>query len=89
MLVISAFGLLIWRGVRIALRAPNMFGMMLATGITALIAIQTFISMGVVTGLVPPTGVSLPFISSGRTSLIVFMASIGVLLNISRQSNAA
>ncbi len=88
MLVIIAFGILIWRGVRIALRAPNTFGMLLATGITALIAIQTFINIGVVTGCVPPTGVSLPFISAGRTSLIVFMASIGVLLNISRQRTA-
>jgi cell division protein FtsW len=89
MLVIAAFGILIWRGVRIALKAPNTFGMMLATGITALIAIQVFINIGVVTGCVPPTGVSLPFISAGRTSLIVFMASIGVLLNISKQSRAA
>jgi cell division protein FtsW len=89
MLVLVAFGILIWRGVRIALKAPNTFGMMLATGITALIAIQVFINIGVVTGCVPPTGVSLPFISSGRTSLIVFMASVGVLLNISKQSHTA
>jgi len=89
LLVLAAFGLLIWRGVRIALRAPNTFGMMLATGITALIAIQVSINIGVVTGLVPPTGVVLPFISYGRTSLIMFMGSIGVLLNISRQTRAA
>jgi cell division protein FtsW len=89
LLVLVVFGLLIWRGVRIALRAPNTFGMMLATGITALIAIQVFINIGVVTGLVPPTGVVLPFISAGRTSLIMFMGSIGVLLSISRQTRAA
>ncbi len=89
LLVLLAFGILIWRGVRIALRAPNMFGTMLATGITALIAIQVFINIGVVTGLVPPTGVVLPFISAGRTSLIMFMGCIGVLLNISKQSHAA
>lgn len=88
-LVLLAFGILIWRGVRIALKAPNMFGTMLATGITALIAIQVFINIGVVTGLVPATGVVLPFISAGRTSLIIFMASVGVLLNISKQSHAA
>jgi len=87
-LLLTAFGILIWRGVRIALRAPNMFGTMLATGITALIAIQVFINIAVVTGLVPPTGVVLPFISAGRTSLIIFMASVGVLLNISKQSHA-
>jgi cell division protein FtsW len=88
-LLLITFGLLIWRGVRIALRAPNMFGTMLATGITALIAIQVFINIGVVTGLVPPTGVVLPFISAGRTSLIIFMSCIGVLLNISKQTHAA
>lgn len=88
-LVLAAFGILIWRGVRIALRAPNMFGTMLATGMTALIAIQVFINIGVVTGLVPPTGVVLPFISAGRTSLIIFMGCIGVLLNISKQTHAA
>jgi|AGTN01.3.fsa_nt_gi cell division protein FtsW len=89
LLVLAAFGLLIWRGVRTALRAPDDFGMMLATGITALLAIQVFINIGVVTGCVPPTGVVLPFISAGNTSLITFMASIGVLLNISRQGNMA
>ena len=86
-LLIAAFGVLIWRGVRIALRAPNAFGTLLAAGITALIAIQVAINTGVVTGLVPPTGVALPLISYGRTQLIVFMAMIGILLNISRQSN--
>lgn len=88
LLALAAFGVLIWRGVRIALRAPNMFGTMLATGITALIAIQVFINIGVVTGLVPPTGVVLPFISAGRTSLIMFMGCVGVLQNIARQSHA-
>ena len=85
----AAFAVLIWRGVRTALRAPDTFGMMLATGITALIAIQVFINIGVVTGCLPPTGVALPFISAGRTQLIIFMASVGVLLNISRQSHTA
>jgi cell division protein FtsW len=85
-LLIAVFGLLIWRGIRIALRAPNDFGTMLATGITVLIAVQVFINVGVVVGLVPATGVALPFISAGRTSLIVFMAEIGILLNISRQA---
>lgn len=88
LLVLAAFAVLIWRGVRIALRAPNMFGTMLASGITALFAIQVVINVGVVTGLVPPTGVVLPFISAGRTSLLMFMGSIGVLLNISRQTRA-
>ena len=89
LLLIAAFAVLIWRGVRIALRAPNTFGMMLATGITALIAIQVFIHIGVATGCLPPTGVALPLVSAGNTQLIMFMASIGVLLNISRQSHTA
>ena len=89
MLVLIAFGILIWRGVRIALRAPDAFGMLLASGFTALVAIQVVINVGVVTGCVPPTGVVLPFISAGRTSLLIFMASVGVLLNISRQTRAA
>ncbi len=89
LLLLITFGVLIWRGVRIALRAPNMFGTMIATGITALIAIQVFINIGVVVGLVPPTGVVLPFISAGRTSLIMYMGCIGVLLNISKQTHAA
>ena len=88
-LLIAAFGLLIWRGIRIALRAPNAFGTLLATGITVLIAVQVFINIGVVVGLVPATGVALPFISAGRTSLIIFMAEIGILLNISKQSRSA
>jgi len=89
LVLLTVFGILIWRGVRIALRAPNAFGTMLATGVTALIAIQVFINVGVVTGLVPPTGVALPMISAGRTQLVTFMASIGILLNISRQREAA
>ena len=87
--VLAAFGVLIWRGVRTALHASDDAGMMLATGITALIAIQVFINVGVVTGFVPPTGVVLPFISAGNTSLLVFMASMGVLLNVSKQGNMA
>jgi cell division protein FtsW len=58
--------------------------MMLATGITALIGVQFLINLLVVTSTMPPTGVPLPFISAGNTSLIVFMAAVGVLLNVSR-----
>ncbi len=73
LLVLAAFGIIIWRGVRAALKAPDDFGMLLATGITALIAIQVFINIGVAIGFVPPTGVVLPFISAGNTSLLMFM----------------
>jgi len=81
------FFALIFRGVRTAFRAPNVFGMLLATGITMTIAIQVMLNIAVVTKSMPPTGVLLPFISAGSTALITFMAEIGILLNISHQGN--
>ncbi|MBE5817144.1 MAG: putative lipid II flippase FtsW [Clostridiales bacterium] len=78
-----AYVILIWRGIRVAVHAPDSFSCLLATGIVATIAIQVIINIAVVTGAVPPTGLPLPFISYGGTSLIIFMASAGILLNIS------
>ena len=74
------------RGIKIAINISDMFGSLLAIGITSQLAIQVILNIGVVTSSIPPTGVSLPFISSGGTSLIMFMAEVGVLLNISRYS---
>ncbi len=82
--VIILIGILVSRGVRIAVKARDPFGRYLATGITALIAIQSLINLAVVTGLIPTTGIPLPFISYGGTSLMIYMASIGILLNISK-----
>lgn len=79
--------LIIYRGITIALRAEDMFGSFLATGITALIAIQSIIHIAVVTSSIPTTGITLPFVSFGGTSLVVYMISIGILLNISRHTN--
>ncbi|MGI5877184.1 MAG: FtsW/RodA/SpoVE family cell cycle protein [Christensenellales bacterium] len=79
------FMALIWRGTLTAMYAPDTFGLLMAAGITALIAIQVIINVAVVTSSMPPTGVPLPFISAGNTSLIIFMSEIGVLLNISSQ----
>ena len=73
-----------WRGYRTALRAPDLYGAMLAVGLTSMIVLQAFINMGVVTGSMPVTGITLPFISAGGSSLLVTMAAIGVLLNVSR-----
>lgn len=87
--LLALFALLIWRGVRVAIRAPDMFGSILASGIMAIIAIQVLMNVAVVTGTIPPTGVSLPFISHGSSSLVIFMSSIGVLLNISKQCSTA
>lgn len=80
------FGILIYRGIKIAAKAPDLFATMLATGITTVIALQVIFNVAVVTASMPATGVSLPFISYGSTSLVIFMAMIGILLNISRQS---
>lgn len=87
-LIIVLFLILIWRGIRIALTAPDLFGCLLATGITAVIGIQTAINIAVVTSSMPATGLPLPFISAGGSSLAFFMASIGVLLNISKYCKA-
>ncbi len=84
--VLILFSLLLWRGVRVALGAPDLYGSLLATGIIAMIAIQVMINIGVVTGLMPVTGITLPFLSYGGSSLTLMLMAIGVLLNISRYS---
>ena len=83
-LVILLFAVLIWRGIRIAMNAKDSYGMLVATGITAVIAFQSIINIGVVTNTIPNTGQPLPFISYGGTSLLFLMAMVGMLLNISR-----
>jgi cell division protein FtsW len=80
--VFLAFALL---GIRIALHARDRFGMLLATGITTWILIQAFINVGACVGVLPITGVPLPFVSAGGSSLVVTMAASGILLNIARQ----
>ena len=72
--------------IKVAIRAKNRFGCLLVVGITAIIAVQTLLNVAVVTGSIPPTGLPLPFISAGSTSLLVFMSAIGVVLNVDRQS---
>ena len=77
----------ILRGVRIAANVNDKFGCYLAGGISAVIAVQSLINFAVVTGSIPPTGLPLPFVSYGGTSLVVFMSAIGILLNLSSQAN--
>lgn len=84
--VLLLFSLLLWRGIRIALGAPDLYGTFLAVGIVAMIAIQVMINVGVVTGLMPVTGITLPFLSYGGSSLTLMLMAVGVLLNISRHS---
>lgn len=82
--LLAAYLFVIYRGVRIAMRCRDRFGSLTAAGITAILAIQTIVNVAVVTGSIPATGQTLPFVSSGGTSMIVFMAAMGILLNISR-----
>ncbi|NLJ79480.1 MAG: putative lipid II flippase FtsW [Firmicutes bacterium] len=84
-LVIVLFFIIAWRGLRIAMRAPDLYGTMLAIGITSVIAFQALLNIGVVTGSLPVTGIPLPFISHGGSSLLMSLISVGVLLNISKQ----
>lgn len=82
--VIILFAVFIWRGILIAMRSPDMFGSLVAIGITALVAIQVIINIAVVTSSMPATGMPLPFFSYGGTALFILLCEMGVLLNISR-----
>ena len=81
---IGLFGFFLWRGFAIAYRAPDLFGRLLAAGITMGITVQAFINMAAISGLLPLTGIPLPFVSYGGTSLVVTLTQIGVLLNIAK-----
>jgi cell division protein FtsW len=72
---------------RIALNAPDRYGCLLAAGLTALISVQAFINIGVVVGVLPTTGLPLPFFSAGGTSISMLMAAVGIILNVSRGQN--
>ena len=82
--VIILFMLLIWRGVHIALNVQDDFASLTAIGISTIIGLQTFVNIGVVTGILPTKGITLPFISYGGSSLLMSLIHVGVLLNISR-----
>ena len=89
LLIISLFAALILRGYWIALQAPDRFSTVLAAGLITLIAVQTVLNLGVVTNLLPSTGIALPFFSYGGTALAVNLAQMGILLSISRGRYAA
>ncbi|GAA5344720.1 stage V sporulation protein E [Planifilum fimeticola] len=82
--VILLFAVLVWRGLRVAIAAPDRFSALLAVGVSAMIAIQAIINIGVVTGAFPITGITLPFLSYGGSSLILTLTGAGILLNLSR-----
>lgn len=82
--VVILFLLLLWRGFQTAFKAPDTFGSFLAAGLTIMLALQACLNMGVVTGMLPVTGITLPLLSYGGSSLIFTLAGLGILLNISR-----
>src|SRR6476469_3381617 len=87
LVVLVLFGIFLWRGVRTALHTQDMFGRLLAVGITSMVVVQAFINMSVVLGIMPTKGIPLPFVSYGGSSLFVTLACVGVLLNVSKQTD--
>ena len=86
-LLLMAYCYFIWRGIRIALNAPDQFSMLLASGIVCMVAIQVILNIAVVMASMPPTGINLPFISYGGNGLLIFMFCAGIMLNISRYAS--
>ena len=85
-LIILLFVLLIVRGYWIAMHARDRFGALVAAGLTTLLLLQVFLNIGVVTNFLPATGISLPFFSYGGTALLIQLAEMGIVLNISRSN---
>jgi cell division protein FtsW len=85
-LVVICFCVLTWRGMRITLQAPDSFGAYLALGLTTMVAVQAFVNISVVLGLMPTKGIPLPFISNGGSSLLINLVGMGILLNVSQHA---
>lgn len=85
--IVLCFCVLTWRGLRIAVRAPDRFGTFLALGLTTMVAAQAFVNISVVLGLLPTTGIPLPFVSAGGSSLLISLLSVGILLNVSQHAS--
>ena len=88
-LVVLLFAAFVFAGLRVALSCRDRYGCLLASGITSMIGLQAWINMGVVTGMMPTTGLPLPFFSAGGTSVTMIMAAVGILLSISRENGRA
>ena len=86
-LVLVCFCVITWRGLRVALRAPDGFGAFLALGLTTMVAVQAFVNMSVVLSLMPTKGIPLPFVSAGGSSLLINLVGMGVLLNVSQHAS--
>ena len=87
--VIAVFALFLWRGIRTSLLAPDRFGMLLALGLVTAIVTQAMFNISVVLSMVPTKGIPLPFISYGGSSLVLTLAAVGILLNISQQASGS
>ena len=86
--ILMCFCVFVWRGLRIAVKAEDRFGSLVALGVTMMIAVQAFVNISVVLGLLPTKGIPLPLLSSGGSSLLVSLLSVGILLNISQHESA-
>lgn len=86
LLVVALFLFIVVKGWMVAVRAKDRFSSYLATGITAVLAVQTALNIAVVCGAIPPTGLPLPFVSAGGSSLVAYLMAIGILMNVSRQA---
>ena len=87
--VLACFCMITWRGLRTALRAPDRFGAFLAIGLTTMVAFQAFFNVSVVLGLLPTKGIPLPFVSYGGSSLLINLAGMGILLNVSQHASTS
>lgn len=87
-LVLAFFCVLVWRGLRVARQAPDAYGSLLATGITAMLGLQALVNISVVLGLLPAKGIALPFVSAGGSSMAVSLTAMGILLNVSQHATA-
>ena len=85
--VLACFCVIIWRGLRTSMRAPDRFGAFLAIGLTTMVAFQAFFNISVVLGLLPPKGIPLPFVSAGGSSLLINLVGMGMLLNVSQHAS--
>ncbi|MCC7416493.1 MAG: putative lipid II flippase FtsW [Acidobacteria bacterium] len=86
--VLACFCVITWRGIRVALRAPDRFGALLAVGLTTMVAVQALLNISVVLGLLPTKGIPLPFVSFGGSSLLINLVGMGILLNVSQHASA-
>jgi cell division protein FtsW len=86
--VVICFLVITWRGLRIALRAPDSFGAFLALGLTTMVSVQALVNISVVLGLLPTKGIALPFVSAGGSSLLINLLGMGILLNVSQHASS-